>query len=172
MCSELLDVTHVTVGEAHLEEAELEDVLYSAVAALLHAASVAGVTIETDFCEGLRAAIDCDRLWCVGLDVRRGHSASCRAGTESSRSGSHLPGNRGSLPHLSSRGKRPHPRLADGRLTTEDIDPMDSRAGADGEVHLARTLERRTSMDAIAVGLKRLGKCDAIDIRPVQASQE
>lgn len=62
MCSELLDVTHVTVGEAKMEPGDLADVLHSAVAALLHDASLAGVVIETDFDDELHVAIDQDRL--------------------------------------------------------------------------------------------------------------
>jgi signal transduction histidine kinase len=62
MCSELLDVTHVTVGEAQLEEENLADVLESALAVLLQDASHAGVDIDTEFEREIVLPLDEDRL--------------------------------------------------------------------------------------------------------------
>lgn len=62
MCGDLLDVTHVTVGEASREQEDLASVMSASIGALVRDASVAGVQIETDFEEGIRLALDEDRF--------------------------------------------------------------------------------------------------------------
>jgi signal transduction histidine kinase len=69
MCSELLEVTRFSDGRPERIEDDLDEVIESALAALSHDASVAGVEIATDLRSRVRFRVDEDRFRRIILNL-------------------------------------------------------------------------------------------------------